>query len=60
MGCYIVEVRQEITTPVTVYADNADDAQKRAVYGLGEFGDPAAGELQITSTRLLEGFGAGQ
>jgi hypothetical protein len=36
MGCYIVEVRQEITTPVTVYADNADDAQKRAIYGLGE------------------------
>ncbi|MBB5188918.1 hypothetical protein HNQ57_003215 [Zhongshania antarctica] len=60
MGRYIVEVRQEITTPITVYADNADDAQKRAVYGLGEFGDPDASELQITSTRLLEEFGAKQ
>jgi hypothetical protein len=45
-------------TPVTAYADNVDDAQKRAVYGLGEFGDPDASELQITSTRCPEEFGA--
>jgi hypothetical protein len=47
-------------TPVTAYADNTDDAKKRAIYGLGECADPDASELQITSTRLLEEAGAEQ
>jgi hypothetical protein len=47
-------------TPATAYADNTDDAKKRAIYGLGECGGPDASELQITSTRLLEEAGAEQ
>lgn len=54
MNRYLVEVRQEVTTPVTVDADNIEDAQKRALYGMGEFGDQEAGELRIVATRLLE------
>lgn len=54
MGRYLIEVRQEITTPVIVDADNIEDAQKRALYGMGEFGDQEMGELRIVATRLLE------
>jgi hypothetical protein len=50
----------EKPTPVTAYADNTENAQKLAVYRLGECGDPDASELQITAARLLEEFGAGQ
>jgi hypothetical protein len=54
MGQYIVEIKQEITTPVSVYADNAEDAQTRAKCGLGEFGDQSFGELEIASVRPLD------
>lgn len=54
MSYYLIEVQQVITTPVTVDADNAEDAQKRAVYGFGEFGDQVYGEPEIISTRSLE------
>lgn len=53
MSRYLVEVKQSFTTPITVYADNIEDARKRAIYGLGEFGDQEAGELKIIATRLL-------
>lgn len=54
MACYLLEVRQEITTPITVDADNVNDAEKRAVLGLGEFGDQSSGELIIVSVRLVD------
>lgn len=54
MNRYLVEVRQVITTPVTVDADNIEDAHKCALYGMGEFGDQEAGDLRIVATRLLE------
>jgi hypothetical protein len=54
MGRYLVEVRQEITTPVTVDADNVEGARKRALCGIGECGDQESGELRIVVTRRLE------
>ncbi|MFT5888867.1 MAG: hypothetical protein ACI9BO_001690 [Zhongshania sp.] len=54
MARYLVEVRQEITIPITVDADNVNDAQKRAVLGLGEFGDQSFGELAIAAVRELD------
>ncbi|WP_373080991.1 hypothetical protein [Zhongshania sp.] len=54
MSRYLVELKQSFFTPITVYADNIEDAQKRAVYGLGDFGDQEAGELKIVATRLLD------
>lgn len=58
MPRYLVEIKQEITTPVMVEAEDAHDAQNRAVCGLGEYGDQEAGELQIATVRLLEPLGA--
>jgi hypothetical protein len=54
MGRYLVEVAQEITAHITVHADNVEDAQKRALHGMGEFGDQESGELRIVATRRLE------
>jgi hypothetical protein len=54
MDRYLVEIKQEITTPVIVEADDAHDAQNRAVCGCGEYGDQEAGEPQIAGVRLIE------
>jgi hypothetical protein len=57
MGCYLIDIYQEITNPLIVEANNIEGAQKRAVYGQGEFGDQEASELRIVSTRFLEPTG---
>lgn len=54
MSRYLIELRQQSYLHVTVEADSQHEAHCRALAGMGDFGDPIEGELEIASTRLLE------
>ena len=53
-GCYLVEVKQELITPVTVEADSQQEAIELVLGQQGYTGDTYPGETHIASVRRMD------
>ena len=55
MSRYLIEISQQITTPVIVEADSPQEAREAVLVQQGNTGDPSYSEPHIERITLMEG-----
>lgn len=54
MKSYLIEIKSETITPVTVQASSSDEALEKVLHNEGVAGDSYHGEISLLSIRVVE------